>query len=49
MADLATLSPLEPAFQDMMTAHQPFPQALQLNETWPGERGRGENLLWDCS
>lgn len=41
------------ALQDMMTAAEPSSQALQLDETRPGERGRGENPLcaycWFCT
>lgn len=41
------------ALQDVMTAAEPFSQALQLDETQPGERGRGENPLcaycWFCT
>ena len=47
-AALPTPSSLEPAFQDVMTADEPFSQALQLHETWPRERGRGENPLCAC-
>lgn len=47
-AALPTPSSPDLAFQDTMTAYELFSQALQLAETWLGERGRGENPLCAC-